>query len=119
MNLIKKTAGGCLLALVLHFAATPAYAAEPASAVDPGASVIAETISHVEQAIVEISKSDFNTAQVHLKAARTAVEKYPGDSTKVKQANAIVIQGQILTKKGEVKAATEELNKALALYKTL
>jgi len=37
----------------------------------------------------------------------------------VKKANASVIQGQIESKRGDVKKSAAELNKALELYKSL
>lgn len=78
-----------------------------------------EAISHIEQALVEISKSDFNSAQVHMKAARASSEKVTGKADVVKKATAGIIQAQIKAKLGDVKSATDELNKVLELYKTL
>ena len=78
-----------------------------------------EAIQHIEIALVEISKSDFNAAQVHLKAARAASEKVTGNPEIVKKATGSIIQAQIKAKLGDIKAATDELNKALELYKSL
>lgn len=78
-----------------------------------------EVIMHIEQAKVEISKSDFMPPSQHLNAARIASEKVTGNPEIVKQATASIIQAQIQAKLGDIKKATEELNKALALYKKL
>ena len=113
MNHSKKTALNTFLAFGLTLLSSLAWA-EPVNS-----AAVNETVGHVEKAIAEIAKSDFNTAQVHLKAARTSADAIGSDNPTVKQANAEVIQGQILAKKGEIKPATEELNKAIALYKGL
>ena len=83
------------------------------------AASILETIAHVEKALVEVNKSDFSAAHLHLKAARASAEQITGNEAIVKQANASVIQGQIQSKHGDVKKASDELNKALELYKSL
>lgn len=114
MNIIKHAA--LILTLVLPVC-NMAYA-EPATST-ASASNASETIAHLEKAIVEISKSDFNTAQVHLKAARNSSDKLNGTDSVVKQANGLVIQGQIKTKLGDIKSATDELNKAIALYQSI
>ena len=80
---------------------------------------VSQAIAHIEQAITEIRKSDFNTAQVHLKAARTAAETINTNEEQVKKANALVIQGQIKAKKGDIENSTAELNKALEIYRSL
>ena len=85
----------------------------------PAASNTGEIISRIEQALVEVSKSDFSNAQVQLKAARAAADLIKDESDTTKQGYALVIQGQILAKRGDVQNATSELNKALALYKSL
>ncbi|MBD9357063.1 hypothetical protein [Methylomonas albis] len=116
MNIIKITLLSLSLATSYGIYATTALAAEATASSSVN---VSETISHLEKALVEIAKSDFNTAQVHLKAARTSGEKITGSEIVVKQAGALVIQGQIKAKLGDIKAASEELNKALALYKSL
>ncbi|QWF69618.1 hypothetical protein KEF85_09515 [Methylomonas paludis] len=110
MNSIKKTTLSMIAVIVLAFTSTIAGAAE---------ANVTETIGHIEKALVEISKSDFNNAQIHLKAARALSEQLTGDAKLLKEANAEIIQGQILSKRGDVAKSTEELNKAIALYKTL
>lgn len=116
MNIIKKAAFILFLSLSLGAVSMTAYAE---ATVAGSATGVNETISHIEKALVEISKSDFNTAQVHLKAARAAGEKITGNEAIIKKANALVIQGQIKTKLGDIKSASDELNKALELYKSL
>ena len=116
MNIIKISLLTLSMAASLGFGSVTAVAAETTASSSVN---VSETITHIEQALVEIAKSDFNTAQVHLKAARTSGEKITGNETVVKQAAALVIQGQIKAKLGDIKAASEELNKALALYKSL
>lgn len=114
MNIIKKTAFTLFLAITLG-AGSVAIAEESANS----AAIVSEIITHIEKAIVEVDKSDFNSAQVHLKAARIAAEKITGHEDIVKQANNSVIQGQKQAKLGDVKKADEELNKAITLYKSL
>jgi hypothetical protein len=116
MNM-KKSA--IVLAMALSFSAisVSAFAAEEAasgSAVSTG-----QIVPHIEQALVEVSKSDFSAAQIHLKAARTAAEHIAGSSDAAKQAYATLIQGQIKSKVGDVAGATEVLNKALSQFKAL
>ncbi|OQW79525.1 MAG: hypothetical protein BVN35_01390 [Proteobacteria bacterium ST_bin11] len=116
MKLIKITLLSLSMAAGFGLQSASAFAAEPIA----GSSVnVSDTISHLESALVEIAKSDFNTAQVHLKAARVSGEKITGNESVVKQANALVIQGQIKAKLGDIKAASEELSKAISLYKSL
>lgn len=83
------------------------------------AATTAEIISRIEKGLVEVSKSDFSAAQVQLKAARFASEAIVGSSETAKKAHATLMQGQIQAKKGDIQKATEELNKAIALYKSL
>lgn len=116
MNIIKKTALTCFIALSLAASSAIAFAEE---AVNPSAATISETIAHVESAIVEVNKSDFAASYLHLKAARASGEQITGNEEVVKKANDLVIQGQITSKRGEVKQATDLLNEALKLYKTL
>ncbi len=116
MNLIKKTALTCFMAISLSISGTLAFAEE---AVNSSAASINETISHVESAIAEVNKSDFAASNLHIKAARSSGEQITGNEAIVKQANAIVIQGQISSKKGDVKTASDLLTEALKLYKSL
>lgn len=115
MNIIKKTALTCFMAISLG-ASTFAVAEE---AVKAAASDTAETIAYVEKALVEVNKSDFSAARLHLKAARAASEKISGHDAVVKQANDSVVQGQISANKGDVQKSAGELQKALDLYKSL
>lgn len=116
MNIIKITLLALSLILSAGVTAGMAYAGETAS--DPSSN-IGQAISHIEQAVAEIQKSDFNTAQAHMKAARAAAEKIAGHDDVVKQANALVIQGQIKAKKGDIENSSKDLNKAIELYKSL
>ncbi|PPD49255.1 MAG: hypothetical protein CTY16_04330 [Methylobacter sp.] len=116
MNSIKKTALTFFMAISLGAASALAFAEE---AVNSPAASVAETIAHVEKALVEVNKSDFSAARLHLKAARSASEKISGNEAIVKQANASVVQGQIESSHGDVKKSADELNKALVLYKSL
>ena len=86
---------------------------------NPSAPSISETIKYVEAALVEVNKSDFSAAQLLLKSARLSSTKITGDDVSIKEANDSVIQGQIQAKHGEVKKSTDELEKALKLYKSL
>jgi len=116
MNNIKKTVLTFFMAISLGASSSVAFAEEAANS---SAASINETIAHVEKALVEVNKSDFSAAHLHLKAARSSSEQITGNEAIVKQANASVIQGQIQSKYGDIKKASEELNKSLELYKSL
>ncbi|MEI6067487.1 MAG: hypothetical protein WCP96_09120 [Methylococcaceae bacterium] len=116
MNFIKKTVHTFLMAISLGAISATAFAEEAATSPDVS---ISETITHVEQALAEVNKSDFSAAVLHLKLARLSSEHITGNEAVVKQANASVIQAQIQSKFGDVKKSADELNKALVLYKTL
>ncbi len=116
MNIIKKTALIFFMALSSIASSTIAYAEADAQR---SAVSINETVAHIEKALVEITKSDFAAANVHLIAARASSKRITGTETIVKKANAILIQGQIQSKQGEIKKATDLLNKAIELYNSL
>jgi tetratricopeptide (TPR) repeat protein len=115
MNIIRMTALIGFLAIGT-VTADPVFAEENAASAPSG---VSQAISEIEQAIAEIGKSDFNTAQVHMKAARNIAENIGSDDEQIKKANALVIQGQIQAKKGDIEKATKELNKALEIYRSL
>lgn len=77
-----------------------------------------ETITHLEKALAEVNKSDFNAALQHLKTARSYSDKVAA-STVAKEANSALIQAIIKVKGGEKAQSTEQLNKSIELYKTL
>jgi hypothetical protein len=104
------------MAISLGAINTMAFAEETANS---SAASINETIGYVEKALVEVNKSDFSAAHLYLKSARASSEQITGDDAILKQANASVIQGQIQSKHGDVKKSSDELNKALELYKSL
>ncbi len=108
MNLIKKTVLTLSMALSLGASAV-AMAEEPA----------ARAISHIEQAIAEIVKHDFNAAYIHEKAARGASDEIVGHEEAVKQGLASLIKAQIIGKSADEAKATAELNKAIGFYKTI
>ena len=87
MNIIKTTTFALFMALA-GAGSVPAFAEATATNASP---TVNETIAHVEKALAEVAKSDFNAAQVHMKAARTSGEKITGNEAVVKQANAAVI----------------------------
>lgn len=116
MNLIKKIALTLFITLLLGANGSSVFAEETTNS---SATSINETITHVEKALVEVNKSDFSAAQLHLKSARLSSANITGDEKIIKQANASVIQGQIQAKYGDVKESSAEINKALTLYKSL
>jgi hypothetical protein len=117
MNIIKKTALTFFMAIFLATnSGSIAFAKEAANS---SAVSINETIAHVEKALIEINKSDFSAAYLHLKSARSSSEHITGNGAIVKQANGSLIQGQIISKSGDIKRSSDELNKALVLYKSL
>lgn len=106
-------------ALIVSLALGMTTVCVAAEGVASSASSASTVISHIDKALIEIGKSDFSAAQVHLKAARASSDLISGNSEAAKKAHAILIQGQIYSKAGNVSAATEELNNALEIYKTL
>jgi hypothetical protein len=116
MNFIKKTALTFFMAISLGASSTLAIAE---AAANSSAASINETITHVEQALVEVNKSDFAAANLHIKAARSSSAQITGNEAIVNQANANVIQGQIQSNQGEVKKSSDLLSKGLELYKSL
>ncbi|MEQ1530098.1 MAG: hypothetical protein ABL925_12340 [Methylococcales bacterium] len=113
MNILTKAA----LTFLMTFSLGTVNAEEAATG---SAAIIKETITHVEKALIEVKKSDFASAQLHLKAARASYETIPNFETGVvKQANDSVIQGQVEARKGNSEKSAVELNKALELYKSL
>ena len=116
MNIIQKIAWILSFTTLFGLNFTSANAEEFNN---PSANSISETIKYVEEALVQVSKSDFSAAQLLLKSARLSSVKITGADTKIKQANDFVIQGQIQAKFGDVTKSTDELEKALKLYKAL
>lgn len=116
MNIIKITLLAFSMAISIGATSSFVVAEEATS---NSKTYIDETISHIEKALVEIKKSDFNTAQVHIKAARVSSDNITGHEDVVKKANGYVIQGQIKAKKGDVEKSSAELTKALELYQSL
>ncbi len=115
MNMIRMTALIGFLAIATAISGT--VIAEENSASAPAG--VSQAISHIEQAIADIGNSDFNAAQVHMKAARHIAENIDTNEERVKKANALVIQGQIQAKKGDIEKSTAELNKALEIYRSM
>ena len=109
MNIIKKL-------LLTFFIAISLGSSSFAFAEDPAAT---EVIGHVEQAIVEVGKGDFNASYLHLKAARSASDKIVGKEAAVKQGLLSLIHAQILGKSADTEKTTAELNKALSIYKSI
>lgn len=109
MNLIKKAAITSIMAL--SFGASNIAFAEDAKAT--------EVIAHIEAAIAEINKHDFNAAYAHEKAARTASEEIVGNEATVKQGLDSLIKAQIIGKSADEPKAIAELNKALGFFKSI
>lgn len=116
MNIIKKMALIFIMAVSFSANSTMAFAEQTTNS---SASSSNETIEHIEKALIEINNSDFAAANIHLFAARSSSKQITGDEAIVKQANALLIQGQIQSKQGEIEKATALLNKAIELYKSL
>ena len=116
MITIKNTALILLLSFSLGSISVIANAEEAAksSVYSPN-----EAIMHIEKAKVEITHNDFVPPSEHLKAARAESKKVTGNPDIVKKATASITQAQIKIKEGDIKGATDELNKALELYKSL
>lgn len=108
MNIIKKLALIISMAISLG-ASSVAFAEEPAS----------RTVAHLEQALAEIAKHDFNSAYLHEKAARGASDEITGNQEIVKKGLASIIKAQILGKQADTENVIIELNKAIAAYKSI
>lgn len=117
MNQIKKIALAFFLSI--SFAAIAPVAIAEEAAVVSANKTPADVINHIELGLVEVQKSDFSAAYLHLKSARAASEAIQGNNPLVKQGFESVVQGQILVKQGDVAKATAELNKALSFYKQI
>ena len=78
-----------------------------------------QAIMHLEKAKVEIMHNDFVPPSEHLKAARTEAQKVTGNPDAVKRAFENIIEAQIKVNEGDIKGATDKMNKALELYKSL
>jgi transcriptional regulator of aromatic amino acid metabolism len=116
MNIIKKIALAFFLTLSFVAVAPIAVAAE---AVVNSNNEVASVIVHIEKGLAETQKSDFSAAVLHLKSARAASEKIQGNEVLVKEGFEHIVQGQIQAKFGDVEKTTAELNKALAIYKSI
>ncbi|TAN70576.1 MAG: hypothetical protein EPN17_04785 [Methylobacter sp.] len=109
MNLIKKAVLTSIMAI--SFGASNIAFAEDAKAT--------EVIAHIEAAIAEINKHDFNAAYLHEKAARNASDEIVGNEAAVKEGLASLIKAQIIGKSADEPKAIAELNKALGFYKSI
>jgi len=116
MSIIKNTALILSLAFSLDSISVIANAEEAAksSVHSPN-----QAIMHIEKAKVEIMHNDFVPPSEHLKAARAESEKVTGDPGITQKATESLIEAQIKVKDGDMKGATDEMNKALELYKSL
>ncbi len=110
MNLIKK-AVLTSIAMAISFGATNIAFAEDAKAT--------EVIAHLEAAIAEINKHDFNAAYAHEKAARTASEEITSNKGAAEHGVQSIIKAQIIGKSADEPKAIAELNKALEIYKSI
>ncbi len=109
MNLIKKAVLSIFMTVFLS-AGNIAFAEE---------SAVTETIAHIEQALAEVDKGDFNGSQAHLKAARLSSDKITGNEAVVKQGYQSIVQAQIMGKQADNAKSTAALNKALGFYKSI
>lgn len=124
IKMYKKLLSVTLLAAVVMFAGTAVakYVPYKGSAVARAKSSVYSpnaAIMHIDRAKTEIMYNDFVPPSEHLKAARAESEKVTGNPDIVKKANASIIQAEIKVNEGDIKGATDELNKALELYKSL
>ncbi len=109
MNLIKKSLLTLTMAISLS-ASTFALAEDAATTA---------TIAHLEGALVEVGKKDFNASNIHLKAARDTAEKITDNKAIVKNGVQSIIQAQIQGKQADIEKTTAELNKALEAFKSI
>jgi hypothetical protein len=108
MNIIKKLVLTCSMAISFG-ASNVALAEDPAS----------RAVAHIEQAIAEIGKHDFNAAYIHEKAARGASDEIIGNEAIVKQGLDSIIKAQIIGKSADEPKAIAELNKAIGFFKSI
>jgi len=108
MNTFKKLVLTFSMVISLG-ASTVALAEDPAT----------RAVTHIEAAIAEIGKHDFNAAYIQEKAARGASDEITGNEAIVKQGLASLIKAQVLGKQADTEKAVAELNKALGFYKSI
>jgi hypothetical protein len=116
MNIIKKIVLAVFLSISFVAVAPMAVAEETAVSSDKQ---VADTIGHIEKGLAEVQKSDFSSANLHLKSARAASEEIQGHQELVKKGFDSIVQGQIQVKFGDVEKASAELNKALGFYRSI
>ena len=116
MNNIKKIALAFFLS-VSFTAITPMAMAE--EAVVSSDNVSATIIAHIEKGLIEVQKSDFSAATLHLKAAREEASKIQGNEELAKKGLDSLNDGMKQVKYGEVSKATAELNSAIGFYKSI
>lgn len=109
MNLIKNAVITTVMAI--SFGASTVAFAEDAKAT--------EVIAHLEQAIAEINKHDFNAAYGHEKAARNASEEITSNKGAAEHGVQSIIKAQIIGKSADEPKAIAELNKAIDIYKSI
>jgi len=81
--------------------------------------IIKETITHLENALVAVDKGDFSSSNLHIKAARISANKITNHEEITKKASTITIQAQMQSRKGNSEQASVLLTEALALFKSL
>jgi hypothetical protein len=78
-----------------------------------------ETMMYLERTKVEIMHNDFMPPSENLKAARAEAKNVTGKPDIVNKAYACIVQAQSKLNEGDKKGATDEINKAVELYKSL
>lgn len=108
MNTFKKLVLTFSMVISLG-ASTVALAEDPAT----------RAVTHIEAAIAEIGKHDFNAAYIQEKAARGASDEITGNHEIVQKGLASIIKAQILGKQADTENVITELKKAIAAYKSI
>jgi hypothetical protein len=113
MNTIKKTIITLCISGLLAAGSSMAYAEESAD------KSIADTIAHLEKGLEEAAKSDFSAATLHLKAARNSSGEIKGHELAVHKGVDDINNGMKEVKLGHPEKATDEIKKAIEVFKAL
>lgn len=118
ITMIKKILLAVFITLSLSALSTVVSAETTVSeAAKPSENNANSVIIHIEKALVEVKKSDFSAATLHLKEARRASEALKGNTEIVKKGFDMINDGMKEVKFGNVEKATTELNAAIGFYK--
>lgn len=120
MKTIKKTIITLLVSGFLATANNMAYAEEAAKPAAPATTGAAQVvIKHLEEGLANAAKSDFSTATIHLKAARSSAAEISTNALEVHKGVAEINNGMKEVKLGQPEKAVAEIEQAIKIFKAL